>query len=90
MFTSKTSVDVVFVEDIKKAILQLANERGSAKSFYASEVARLVDAKNWKNMIDQVRFVASVLIREGKIVALKSGKPVDFSTSKGLIKFRKS
>lgn len=81
---------MVFVEDIKKAILQLANERNPSRSFYASEVARVVDPENWKNVLDQVQFVASVLIKEGKIVALKAGKPVDFFKSKGRVKFRKS
>jgi len=81
---------MVFVEDIKRVILQLANERGVGRSFYASEVARAVDPDNWKNIIDQVKFVASVLIKEGKIVALRAGKPVDFFNSKGRIKFRRS
>ena len=47
--------------------MKLADRRGPDKSFYASEVARSVDPDNWKNLMDQVRFVADVLVREGKI-----------------------
>lgn len=81
---------MVVADDIRKAILQFANERGTSKSFFASEVAHYLDPVNWNNLLDQVRFVASVLVKEGKIQALHSGKPVDAQRSKGLVHFRKA
>lgn len=81
---------MVFAEDIRKAIMKFADERGTERSFYASEVARAVDPVNWKNLLDQVRFVATVLVKEGKIKALKGGQSVDPINSNDYIVFRKS
>jgi hypothetical protein len=81
---------MISAEEIRNAILRLANERGEHQSFFASEVARRLDPTNWKDVIEQVRFVASVLIREGKIVALKSGEKIDVINERGPVKLRKS
>lgn len=69
---------MVLAEDIRKIILKLAEERGPDRPFAVSEVAQEVDQNNWRMLIDQVKFVADVLIREGKITASPSGKiPAD-------------
>jgi len=69
---------MVLAEDIRKIILKLADERGPERTFALSDVAQQVDQHNWKLLIDQVRFVADVLIREGKISAISSEKiPAD-------------
>jgi hypothetical protein len=65
---------MVRAEDIRKIILKLANERGPERTFAVSDVAREVDEHNWIMHLDQVRFVADVLVREGKISATPSGK----------------
>jgi Protein of unknown function (DUF3253) len=65
---------MVFADDIRRTILKLAEERGSDKSFAPWEVARAVDQKNWRMIIDQVTLVAGVLIREGKIIAITRSK----------------
>jgi Protein of unknown function (DUF3253) len=76
MFSLK-KFEMVLADDIRKAILLFANERGVSRSFFATEVARYLDPVNWNNLIDQVRFVASVLIKEGKIRSLRSGNHID-------------
>jgi hypothetical protein len=81
---------VVVAGDIRKEILKLAEERGTEKTFCPSDVARAVDKKNWRILLDQVRFVAGVLIHEGKIIATQAGKSVDINQSKGPLRFRKS
>jgi len=80
--------NMVFAEDIRKTILRLADERGPKKTFGPSDVARAVDEHNWKMLLDQVRLVAVTLIREGKIIATKSGRVVDAS-SKGPLRLKK-
>jgi len=65
---------MVFADDIRQKILKLAEERGSDRSFAPWEVAREVDQKNWRMIVDQVVLVASVLIREGKIKAINKTK----------------
>ena len=69
---------MVFAEDIRKTILKIAEERGPENSFRASDVAQRVDRENWQSLIDQVRFVATVLEKEGKIRATISGGQIDF------------
>ena len=65
---------MVFADDIRQKILKLAEERGSDRSFAPWEVARAVDQKNWRMIVDQVVLVASILIREGKIKAINKTK----------------
>lgn len=72
---------MVFADEIRKTILQLAEQRKS-ETFSAAEVARLVDPENWQNLMDQVRFVATVLIQEGKITAIQADNLKDSLTLK--------
>lgn len=62
---------MVFAEEIRRAILQVAEERGPDRTFVPADVARSMDAKNWPQLLDQVKFVADILIEEGKIIAKK-------------------
>jgi len=72
---------MVFAEEIRRAILQVAEERGPDKTFGPADVARSIDAKNWPQIVDQVKFVAGILINEGKIIAKKrlGNIPQEFS-----------
>ena len=63
---------MVFAEDIRKTILKLAEERGPESSFAPMDVASLVDVNRSQELIEQIHFVASVLIREGKITVASS------------------
>ena len=65
---------MVFAEDIRKAVLKLANQRGPGNVFYASEVARLIAVENWVKQVDQVRLVAETLVHEGHIISSETGK----------------
>ena len=78
------SYTMVLAEDIRKTILKLADERGPERTFAVSDIARAVDQHNWRMLIQQVRFVADVLIREGKITSMPQGKIPDDS-----LQFRK-
>jgi hypothetical protein len=80
---------MVFAEDIRKTILKLADEKGPEQTFAADDVAQSVDHENWEMLIEQVRFVASVLIKEGKIIATSSGKVVDVTKTNGPLLFKK-
>ena len=81
---------MVFANDIRSVFLKLAEECGTERTFGPSDVARAVDRKNWKILLDQVLLVAGILIHEGKIIAIKSGKVIDASHLKGPLRFRKS
>jgi hypothetical protein len=76
---------MVFAEEIRRAILQVADERGPDKTFDPADVARSIDAKNWPQIVDQVKFVAGILINEGKIIAKKKSGNIllEFSKAPG-------
>ena len=76
---------MVFAEDIRKTILKLAEERGPENSFAPIEVTSLVDVKRAADLIEQIHFVASVLIREGKITIAST----DIGESSRTPRFRK-
>jgi hypothetical protein len=68
---TKSVLEMVFADDIRRTILRLADERGPEKTFALSDVAQAIDRHNWRGLIDQVRIVANVLVKEGKIIARK-------------------
>jgi len=81
---------MVFAEEIRKTILKMAEERGPERTFAPSEVARAMDEKNWHQLMDQVRFVAGILINEGKIIARKSKENIHSEFSKAPVNGKKS
>lgn len=74
-------------EDLRKAILTLAHERGGSRSFCPSDVARRV-AEDWRPLMPEVRRVAAALQAEGWVQATQKGAPVDPSTARGPIRLR--
>ena len=72
---------MIFAEEIRSAILRVAEERGPDRTFDPTDVARAIDAKNWPQLVDQVKFVAGILLNEGKIIAKKTlgNNPQEFS-----------
>ncbi len=69
---------------IRDAILELAAECGPGKSICPSEAARAVDPGAWRGLMRAVRNEAIGLARDGRIVILRKGKPVDPSAFKGV------
>ena len=69
-------------DDIKAALLELALQRGPAKSFCPSEAARSL-ATDWRPLMDDIRRVAAAM---PEIMATQKGNPVDPNTAKGPIR----
>ena len=67
-------LDMVFAEDIRKTILSLAEEKGPGKSFGTIDIAQRVSEENSPALLEQVWFVASVLVKEGKITAMATAE----------------
>lgn len=63
---------MIFANDIRQAILKLAEERGTSHAFSPTEVAQAMDKDNWHTLTEQVKLVAGVLVQEGKLVFIKS------------------
>lgn len=70
------------------AILSLTAARGATSSICPSEAARAVDSENWRKHMHAVRTAAARLAKDGRIVILRKGKPVDPDAFKGVIRLR--
>lgn len=74
-------------ETIEETMLRFAGERGVAKSFCPSEVARALGGDHpdgWGPLMQPVRRVAVRLALEGRITILRKGKPVDPNDFRGV------
>jgi len=67
-------------EELEAAMLALLNERGPGKSISPADVASAVGGhrpEEWGPLMQPLRRVAVRLMKEGRIVILRKGKPVD-------------
>ena len=71
-----------------EAILALTAARGAGSSICPSEAARALDPEQWRRRMGDVRGAAVRLAKEGRIVILRKGKPVDPENFKGVIRLR--
>jgi hypothetical protein len=73
-------------EELEAAMLALLNEREPGRSISPADVASAVGGKGsdeWGPLMQPVRRVAVRLMKEGRIVILRKGKPVDPDDFKG-------
>lgn len=73
---------------VDEAILSLAAACGTKSSITPEDAARAVDPEHWHRHLSEVRAAAARLARDGRIVILRKGKPVDPDAFKGVIRFR--
>jgi RecJ-like exonuclease len=73
---------------IEDAIFGLLAEREAGKSIDPSEAARVVDAEAWRRLLPQVRATAVGLARQGRLVILRHGRPVDPDGFRGVYRLR--
>jgi hypothetical protein len=67
-------------EELEAAMLALLNERGPGRSISPADVASTFGGKRpeeWGPLMQPLRKVAVRLMKEGRIVILRKGKPVD-------------
>ena len=72
---------------IVRAILDLAAERGPQKTICPSEAARALGGPHpagWGPLMGPVRRVAVRLMKEGRIVIKRKGRPVDPDDFRGV------
>ena len=74
-------------EAIEESILRLTAERGPGKTICPSEVARELagpDPERWSRLMTPVRHVAVRLMKAGRVVIRRKGRPVDPDDFKGV------
>ena len=69
---------------IEIAIYALLAEAGQARSISPEAVARTAGGEDWRRMLSQVRAEAVGLARQGRLLILRHGKPVDPDGFKGV------
>lgn len=73
--------------DLEAAILRLAAERGAGKTIDPAEAARAVGGDHpdgWGPLMQPLRRVAVRLMKEGRIVITRKGRPVDPDDFRGV------
>ena len=74
---------------MRAAILELARERGPAKTICPSDAARAVGGDDWRDLMERARDVARTLARAGEVEITQRGKVLDpDATWRGPIRIR--
>ena len=73
---------------IETAIFALLEPLPEGKSIDPSQVARSLDAEGWRRILPQVKSTAVGLARDGRLLILRHGKPVDPNGFKGVYRLR--
>ena len=72
---------------IEKTLLGLAAERGPGRTICPSEAARALGGEHpdgWGPLMQPIRRIAVRLMKEGRIVILRKGRPVDPDDFRGV------
>lgn len=75
-------------DPIETAIFDRLAAGGPGKSISPSEVARELQPEQWQRMLPRVHAVAVGLMRQGRLMILKKGKPVNPDSFRGVIRLR--
>jgi hypothetical protein len=73
---------------IEAAIFDLLGRSPAGRSISPQDVARAVDPEGWRRQLSRVRGAAVALAREGRLVILRHGEPVDPDHFKGVWRMR--
>jgi hypothetical protein len=73
---------------IEDAIFETLAAKPAGASIAPEEAARAADPEGWRGRIAQVRATAVGLARQGRVVILRKGKPVDPEDFKGVYRLR--
>ena len=74
-------------EEIEARLLALVRERGPGRTIAPDDVARALSGSRpdqWAPLMQPIRRVAVRLMKEGRIVILRKGKPVDPDDFRGV------
>ena len=76
-------------EKLRSAILDMARERGPAKTICPSDAARVLGGdESFRPLMPLVRDAARALVAAGRIEVTQSGQQVDLDAARGAIRLR--
>ncbi len=76
---------------IEETLLRLVAERGDAKTVCPSEVARAIGGDHpdgWGPLMRPIRALAVSLMKDGRVVITRKGRPVDPDDFRGTYRLR--
>ena len=73
---------------LETAIFELLASAGAGRSVTPEAVARVAAGEDWCSALAQVRAEAMGLARQGRLLILRHGKPVDPNGFKGVYRLR--
>lgn len=74
-------------EIIRVQFMALARMRGPGKTFCPSEIARQVEPKNWRGLMEVIRSVGQELVDDDFLLCTQKGNPVKALKATGPIRF---
>ena len=78
-------------EDLAETILRLAAERGDERTLGPMDVARALGGDHpdgWGPLMQPIRRVAVQLMKDGRLVITRKGRPVDPDDFRGVYRLR--
>jgi len=75
---------------VEETLLALLSQVREGESISPNDVAKTVDAENWRRELPKVRAIAIGLARQGRVDILRKGKPADPDDVRGIYRLRLS
>ena len=72
---------------IRARLMAFAHRRGPGKTFCPSEIARQLEPKNWRGLMELIRFVGQELVEGDFLLCTQKGNPVNPLKATGPIRF---
>ena len=73
---------------IEETLLGLLSQVRDGESISPNDVAKVVNAEQWRRELPKVRGVIICLARQGKLEVLRKGKPIEPEGFKGVYRVR--
>ena len=75
-------------QTVEETLLDLLSQVRKGDSISPNDVAKAIDATNWRRELPKVRAVIIGLARQGKLEVLRKGKPIEPEGFKGIYRVR--
>lgn len=73
---------------IESTLLTMLDRRAPGASVCPSEIARQIDAEQWRELLERVRMASRRLAAIGRVEFMQRGRVIDPSTARGPIRLR--
>lgn len=73
---------------VEELIIELLTELGDKETLSPNQVAKTINAENWRRQLPQVRAAIGHLVEAGRIEVVRKGKVVEFDGIRGIWRIR--